>query len=274
MKRTPFALVLLLTLWMASTGWCQTDPQGRALAGQLYQAYVAGANGSGYTQFESLFMSDPQLTRRAFVSTMEYATEIYQQDMQGAQQAVSFANSLAGMIASQLGDTTPSILMQKLTSQDPTATSEFARYATALYPAYATGASGPAGQSGPGSGYSQNPGAYGPGANPGFGPGAYGPGGSPTYNPGSYGPSSNPGAYADVDSDEDGAYAPDSSNGPGSSPYGPSASPYGPSASPYEPSASPYEPRTSSSPFGPSGPNSNTPFRPTNVTGGPAKDQQ
>ena len=276
MRRSPLLLALLLTLWMASNGWCQTDPQGREHAWQLFQAYQAGAGGD-YVQFERLFMSDPQLTRRAFVSTMEYATEIYQQDMQGAQQAVSFANSLAGMIGSQLGDTTPSVLMRKLTSQDPKAMPDFARYATALYPAYATGAPVPGGQSGPGPGYSQSADTiYAPGVNPGYDPGTYGPGGNPAYNPAVYGPSSSPGSYADLDSDEDGAYGPDLPYGPGMSDRGAATSPFGPgfTSNPYGPGASPYHPGTSSSPFGPSGPNSNAPFRPANATGGPAKEQQ
>ena len=259
MRRTPIVLTLLLTLWMTSGGWCQTDPQGRTLAWQLFQAYEAGSNGSGYAQFESLFTSDPQLTRRAFVSTMEYATEIYQEDMQGAQQAVSFANALAGMIGSQLGDPVPSALMQKLISQDPSAMSEFARYATALYPAYASG-----GQSGPGASYSQNPGTLRDPGRP------YSSG--EQAHPDAYGPSSGPGAYADVDSDDDGAYGPDSSSyGPGAeSPYGPGSSPYGPGSNGlFGPGATPYGPGPNTLP---SGPNGNAPFRPANATGGPAKE--
>lgn len=249
---------------MTTGAWCQTDAQGRALAWQLYEAYEAGSGSGSYSQFESLFLRDPQLTRRAFVSTMEYATEVYQQDMEGAQEALSFANELATLIASQLGDSVPSTLMRKLFAQEPTATSEFATYAIALYPGYSSASSasyGPDSPQGPGGGYSQGPGypqPYGPALNPPYNPGTYGPASNPGYGPGNpspYGPNTNPGVYADIDSEEDGMSSPDQSQypyGPGTSSYGPAASPQGPGMMPsYGPGAGP--------------------FRPANATGGPVK---
>jgi hypothetical protein len=281
-----FALVLLMT----SAGWCQTDSEGRALAWQLYEAYEAGGSAG---QFEAVFTRDAQLTKRAFVSTMEYATEIYQSDMNAAGDAITFANTLAGLIGQRFGDPLPSSLMQRLMRQDVSAMAEFVSYATALYPGYATGpaaAYGPGGQYGP-----TGPGANGPGGQYGpTGPGGYGPGGQygPT-GPGAYGPGgqyspTGPGAYG-----PDGQYGPTGpgANGPGGQ-YGPTGpGTYGPgnnspgaySDDDYEddgayspdqqpsapPSTGPWGPSTNAQPgFNPAGL-----FRPPDATGGPAKEK-
>ena len=193
---------LCLPFLMSISAWSQTDAEGRNFAWQLHQAASQGGNQG---QFERMFMQNPQMTKRAFVSTMEYATEIYQQDMNGASQAVAFANQLATLIGQQFGDNTPSSLMQRLMRQDASVMADFASYASSLYPGYAAQGAG----YGPGG---ANPGyqpGYGPGGNPGYGPGGanpgyqpgYGPGGNPGYGPGGanpgyqpgYGPGGNPG---------------------------------------------------------------------------------
>jgi hypothetical protein len=231
---TKVFLGLVVTLLLTTSGWCQTDPQGRALAWQLFEANEAGESNGDYSQFERLFMSDPQLTRRAFVSAVEYATEVYQADMNAAGEALTFANGLAELIAGQLGDPAPSQLMQKLMRKDPSVMSDLLAYATALYPGYASSAAsayGPGGQYGP---TTTAPGTQGPGAQYGpttSGPGAYGPG-----------PGPGPGPNQGVDYDQDDDFSP---NQPGGNPS------TGPGYT--------YPPSTG-------------PFRPANATGGPPKE--
>jgi hypothetical protein len=178
-----FLASLMLVLLMTASGWCQTDPEGRALAWQLYEAYEAGSGSGNYVQFEALFMRDAQLTKRACVSALEYATEIYQQDLNAASAALIFANELAGLIGRQFGDQAPSSLIQRMMSQDPTAMGEFSHYAISLYPGYASSAS--ANQS-PGQGPVSHPGApaYAPSQN-GQGFPAYAPSQAPPRYPAS-----------------------------------------------------------------------------------------
>ncbi len=134
---------LLLFCALSVAGAAQTDPQGRQHALQMYEAYTAATQGGNYSQFEAMFMRDPQMTRRAFVSTMEYATEVYQSDMNSASQAVGFAGQLADLIAQQFGDQAPSAMLRRLLGQDPSAMAEFYQYACSVYPGYANGGGNP-----------------------------------------------------------------------------------------------------------------------------------
>lgn len=227
---------LVLACLMSLSAWAQTDSEGRALAWKLYEAYEAGSQGGNYNPFQQLFMQNPQMTRRAFVSTMEYATEIYQQDMNSASQVVAFANQLAQMIAQQFQDNVPASLMQRLMRQDASAMPEFVNYAASLYPGYAQGqgAYGPSGQPGygpgtqpgygPGGAAPGYPGAYGPGNQPGYGPGGTAPGAYPgNYGPGQAAPGAYPGGYGPGGHAPGGGYP--GGYGPGSQPgYGPGGS--------------------------------------------------
>ena len=150
---------LFLLACLAMPAWSQTDPQGREYAWQLFAAYEQGEQSQSYEAFETLFMADPALTKRAFLSTMEYATEIYQGDLESAREAVAFATELAGLIGQQFQDPVPSSMMSKLSRGDQSVANDFASYASALYPGYAALFQS-AGSPGGANGYDQGPGAY------------------------------------------------------------------------------------------------------------------
>ena len=241
---------------MTTTGWAQTDGEGRQFAWRLWEVYQQSQGGPA---FQSLFAQNPQMTKRAFVSTVEYATEIFQQDMPGAQQALGFASGLAQGIGQQFGDPTPSALMQRMMNQDYSVLQDFIRYGSTLHPGYAAGMQQP----------QQNPGY--PQQNPGFpqqNPG-YAPNGYPQQNPGY--PQQNPG-YPQ----QNPGYAPNGypQQNPGYAPNGyPQQNPgYAPNGYPqqnpgYAPNGYPQQNPGYA-------PNSNDQFRPNSATGGPQNNGQ
>lgn len=138
MKNSLAWMLLLMALCLPVEA--QTDPEGRALAWRLYEAYQAGPKTEG---FSALLLQNPVLTRRAFVSSVEYATEIYQGDLESARRALTFAQVLANEIQTRFQDPEPAQLLARLLQQDPSSLPEFLRYAAALYPGYSSPGSSP-----------------------------------------------------------------------------------------------------------------------------------
>ena len=230
---------------MTSTSWAQIDPEGRQFALRLYEAYQQSQGGPA---FQSLFSQNPQMTKRAFVSCVEYATENFQQDQKAAQDALMFATGLSQLIAQQFGDPVPQNLMERMMRQDYSVLQDFGRYASALHPGYAAAFQ----QSGPGNYPAQNPGY--PSQNPGYAPGY------PSQNPGY--PAQSPG-YP--------------SQNPGYAPGYPSQNPGYPAQNPGYPSQNPgYAPGyPSQNPGYPSqNPGYGEPLRPGGATGGPQNNGQ
>ncbi len=275
-------LSLILTLLLSSASWAQIDPEGRQFAWKLWEVYQQSQGGPA---FQSLFAQNPQMTKRAFVSTVEYATEIFQQDMAGARQALGFASGLAQGIGQQFGDPTPNALMERMLRQDYSVLPDFARYASTLHPGYAAALqqTGPSGYPQQNPGYpQQNPG-YGPSGYPAQNPGhpqqnpGYGPGGYPAQNPGyprqnpGYGPggypAQNPGYPQQNPGYGPGGYPAQNPGYPQQNPGYPQQNPgYGPGGYPAQNPGYPQQ--------NPGYPTTSDPLRPNTATGGPQSNGQ
>ena len=270
-----FGFSVVLMLLLSTVSWAQIDPEGRQYALRLYEVYQQSQGGA---PFQQMFSQNPQMTKRAFVSTVEYATEVFQQDMQGAQQALGFAAGLSQGIAQQFGDPTPQALMERMMRQDYSVLQDFARYASTLHPGYAAALQ----QNGPGNypmqnpGYQQNPGF--PQQNPGYP--AQNPGypqqnpGYPAQNPGY--PQQNPGYPA-----QNPGYAPGyPQQNPGYPAQNPGYAPGYPQQHPGYPAQNPgYAPgypqqNPGYPPQNQGYPQTSDPFRPGGATGGPQRNGQ
>lgn len=137
MNRRSIFLLLLGLLCCAAQA--QTDPEGREHAIALYEAYEVGDYEEDYTLFESLFMQNPALTKRAFVSAVEYMTEVYETDPAELEEAALFAAGLAEYIELQFQDPYPKQFFTRIANGDQSAAYDIVKYAATLYPAYAEG---------------------------------------------------------------------------------------------------------------------------------------
>lgn len=137
MKRQNLWLALLLGILMANGAQAQIDPGGRQHAIALYNAYEAGYTSNDYRLFEQLFMGNPALTKRAFVSSVEYMTEIYETSPGDLEDALEFTFEVAQYIQTEFGDPMPMQLLTRMMNGDQRVPGDMMRYAAQLYPAYA-----------------------------------------------------------------------------------------------------------------------------------------
>ena len=268
MKRVLLLGACCLSLLVTSTAaWAQTDPDGRAFGWKLWEAYQSsGKDPNG--EFRRLFSADASHTKRAFVSAVEYATEVYQSNPQEAQETLKFAMELAQGIQAVFQDPVPTTLMNRMFQGDQSVPMEFVRYASQFHPAYAAELQQMQQQQQPGGNQGYQPGGnqgYQPGGNPGYQPGgngAYGPGGNQGYQPGGnqgYQPGGDPGYQPGGN----GAYGPGGNQG-----YQPGGNPgYQPNGNgAYGPGGNQGYPAPATQPTGN--------FRPSNATGGPPTEGQ
>lgn len=130
-------LIGLFLVLLSLVAQAQTDPEGREHALQLYQAYEVGEQMQSFEQFERLFMGRPELTKRAFVSAVEYMTEVYETDPVELEDTVEFAFDIAVLIEQQFADPLPKQLLVRMMNGDQRVARDLVNYAAQLYPAYA-----------------------------------------------------------------------------------------------------------------------------------------
>ncbi len=131
------SILLLLVALLSCAAQAQTDPEGRQHAIALYEAYEMGDYQDDYTLFETLFMQNPALTKRAFVSAVEYMTEVYETDPAELEEAALFAAGLAEYIELQFQDPYPKQFFMRIANGDQSAALDIVKYAATLYPGYA-----------------------------------------------------------------------------------------------------------------------------------------
>jgi CHAT domain-containing protein len=107
-----------------------SDPAARKHAYNLYTVMQSGDK----NKFQTLFSQDPTLTKKAFLSVIEFlVTEVQKNPNADLATAGEFATGLAQVIESHLNDPVPSQIVQKFSASDNSVEQLMAGYVDSLY---------------------------------------------------------------------------------------------------------------------------------------------
>ncbi len=124
----------VLTLLLLVTGWAcaQSDPEAHAHMWTLFNSYQSAQQSYDYSAYQQAVLSNPNITKRAFISTLEYAVTQAETNPEVGMTAFMFANTLAESIDEAFGDSTPKLIMQQLQQGSPNLESTLTAYVTTL----------------------------------------------------------------------------------------------------------------------------------------------
>ena len=129
-------VLLCLVVMTSSTSWAQIDPEGRQHALRLYNLYKQAVPSEDYQAFLTSFLEDPNLSKRAFLSGLEYTIEQGQQDQSTLKENLTFLAVLAELANENFQDPVPKQILKEISESNKPNITQFEDYAAALYSGY------------------------------------------------------------------------------------------------------------------------------------------
>lgn len=133
-KRSASLVITVLFLFGLSPTSAQTDPEGLRFSQQLFERFEAEDSDG----FGDLVTSNPELTMRAFLASVEYALGMLMAgNEEEGTQGLLVATLAAKGLETVSGDTEPMKLMEAFQNEDPEGLNRFIEYAETNHPGYA-----------------------------------------------------------------------------------------------------------------------------------------
>ena len=133
------ALLVALLLWASAPGvlaQAEVDPVARQYATQLYPYYLQGVQAGNWAPFIQACSADPVMTKKMFITVLQYSGEQAQVNPAAAQDALGYSRVLAKFINDSFGDPGPLTILQGVDAGRPILELQrlTLKYALPLYP--------------------------------------------------------------------------------------------------------------------------------------------
>lgn len=135
-----FGLMTVLLVMLQLSALAQVDADARALAEQAFPVYRQAVSTGQWEEFNAAFSSDPVMTKKVFITAMQYAAEQYTKNPPLCLEWFAYAKALAVLIGNKYSDAQPGAITVVFDGGDfDQGWRLIAAYAVPLYPEMAQG---------------------------------------------------------------------------------------------------------------------------------------